>query len=59
MIFFSFKDSVVCINFLYDSLNSVDDCFNALNINLCCDCRLDFKSMLILLCSRLLQVSIQ
>ena len=58
MIFFNFENSVVCVNSLYSDLNLADDCFNASNTNLCCDCRLDFKSMLILSCSKLLQVSI-
>ena len=42
----------------YNDLNLVDDYFNALNINLCCNYKLDFKLMLILPCSRLLQALI-
>ena len=58
MIFFSFENDVIYVSFFYDSLNSADDCFNASNINLYCDCKLDFRSVLILLCNRLLQASV-
>ena len=58
MIFFNFKNDVIYISFFYNDFNSADDCFNALNINLCCDCKLDFKSMFILLYNRLLQTLI-
>ena len=58
MIFFSFENDVVYANFLYDSFNLADNCFNALNINLYYNCKLDFKLMLILLCNKLSQVSV-
>ena len=58
MIFFSFKNDVVYVNFFYSSFNLADDCFNTLNTNLCYSCKLNFELMLILLCNRLLQASV-
>ena len=58
MIFFNFENDVIYISFFYNDFNSANNCFNALNINLYCDCRFDFESMLILLCSKLLQASV-
>ena len=58
MIFFNFKNSVVYVNFFNNNLNSANDCFDILNINLYCNCRLNFKSMFILLYNELLQASV-
>ena len=46
------------ILFFYNSFNSVNNYFNALSINLYYNCKLDFKSILILLYNKLLQASI-
>ena len=58
MIFFNYKNNVIYINFVYNDFNLASDCFNALDTNLCCNCKLNFKLMFILSCNRLLQVSI-
>ena len=46
------------INFFYNNFNSVNNYFNALNTNLYCNCKFNFKLMFILLCNKLLQASI-
>ena len=58
MIFFNFKNDVIYVNFFFNDFNSVNDCFDILDTNLYYNCRFDFKSMFILLCSRLLQTLI-